>query len=161
MRSSYLWTCVLLITLSGCAATSSAEQSEAAPSPWAEAVPEGKISAPVNVSYRLNGTWQPGQPVVLALSFTPRVEGRNLQFEMPDAPGDPLRKSAVTLASSKAGRATRYESSVTLVPDGPDARDLRVLVSIDIGDGRFASFFRVPLASAQAATSPVRRKRRP
>lgn len=161
MRSSYMWTCILWIALSGCAATSSAEQSVAAPAPWADAVPEGKISAPVGVSYRLHGTWQLGQPVVLALSFTPRVDGRNLQFEMPDAPGDPLRKSAVTLASSKASRATRYESNVTLIPDDADARDLRVLVSIDVGDGRFASFFRVPLASAQAARGAAQRKRRP
>lgn len=123
------------------------------------AIREGKISAPVRVAYRLLGDLAPGQPVSLELSFTPTVEGSALRFELPDAAGYVSHKQTRQLVQGKAQRGAAHFATVVLTPTTPDAGDIRVLVSIDVGDARYASFFRIPLQRSDKALRKNDKKR--
>jgi hypothetical protein len=102
-----------------------------------------KIGVPVDLRYSFDGDALSGQPVTLHLAAVPRVAGTNLEVSLKAVEG--LESSVGTLSVQKATAATPYrrQYAVTRQPSGPT--EIRVLVTMGVGQGSAFSWFSIPL----------------
>jgi hypothetical protein len=107
-----------------------------------------KLSVPVDLRFQFEGDASGGLPVTLHLAAVPRVAGSNLKVSIKEVPG--LQTSAITLGAQKASAATAYRQqvSVTKLAGGPS--ELRVLVTMDVGESSAFGWFGVPFGAAPA-----------
>ena len=122
------------------------------------AIPSAKISVPVELRYRIDGEALPGQPVTLHLAAIPRVAGVNLHVTLKPVEG--LNVAAAPLEIQKASAATPYRQQLTLTRSGAGPDRLRVLVTMDMPEGKAFGYFSVPLASGITAQKPESVKQR-
>jgi hypothetical protein len=108
-----------------------------------------KIGVPVDLRYSFDGDALSGQPVTLHLAAVPRVAGTNLEVSLKAVEG--LQSSIGTLSVQKAAPATPYrrQYAVTRQPSGPT--EIRVLVTMGVGQGSAFSWFSIPLDGGIAA----------
>jgi outer membrane biosynthesis protein TonB len=112
--------------------------------------PSAKLSVPVDLRYQFDSEPLPGQPAMLHLAAVPRVSGSNLKVSIKQAEGvqfgsaGPLRVQKATPSG-----VYRQQLSVTRTSAGP--QNLRVLVTMDMGDGIAFGYFSIPFSSGPTA----------
>lgn len=108
-----------------------------------------KLGVPVDLRYSFDGGFEPGRPATLHLAAVPRVAGTNLSVSIKDDPGIQV-VTAGPFGAQKANVATAYRQllSVTQLAGGP--AELRVLVTMEVGEGSAFGWFSVPLVPAAA-----------
>lgn len=113
------------------------------------AAASSKLGVPVDLRYSFEEAVQPGRPATLHLAAVPRVAGTNLSVSIKDDPKIPL-VAAAPFGAQKATVATAYRQqlSVTKLAGGPS--ELRVLVTMEVGEGSAFSWFGVPFEAAAA-----------
>lgn len=107
----------------------------------------GKIGAPLEVRYALPAQLAKDQPAMLELAFVPQAEGTNLRIEFPANEAVSLGKGSGGMKVGKASAASVHRMELGITPRQQSAGEVRVLVSIDVGDARYAGLYSVPLAS--------------
>lgn len=114
--------------------------------------PVGKIGAPVDVRYQLAGVVAKDQPATIELAFVPRVAGTNLRVEFPDTPGLSIDAGARLMQAQKAGAAEALRHSLLVTPTQSDTGQLRAIVWMDVGGGRYFTIYSIPIAAPSQAT---------
>lgn len=137
---------LVVASLVGCGgARSPAMPKELSPDQMLQAQVSSKVSVPVDVRYELIGTLMQGQPSTLRLAFTPRVAGQNLRVEFPASDSLTIESGETALLQQKAESASIYRRTLVVTPRSSAAREVRVLVSMDVEGGRYFGIFTVPL----------------
>ena len=112
--------------------------------------PSAKLSVPVDLRYQFDSEPLPGQPATLHLAAVPRVAGSNLKVTVKPAEGvqfgspGPLRVQKATRSG-----VYRQQLSVTRTTAGP--QHLRVLVTMDMGEGVAFGYYTIPFSSGPTA----------
>jgi hypothetical protein len=114
--------------------------------------PVGKIGPPVDVRYNVEGVFAKGQPVTLQLAFVPRLDGRNLRVEFPESAGMTFASAPAALASAKASRSDVLRHAILVTPK-TDSAEVRAIVSIDVGEARYAGTVSIPLGAQGVKTA--------
>lgn len=117
--------------------------------------PSGKISAPVDVRYEFDDQPAPNRSATLNLAVVPRVSGRNLRVEFPATRGVDLQGETEPLSAQKADAEGVLRRRLVVTPRTAAATEVRVLVSMDVGSGRYFGIHVIPL------TAPPARERQP
>lgn len=111
------------------------------------AVAGGKVGAPVEVRYAIQGAVVPGLSTPIALAVVPRAPGR-LRVEFPATGNVTVRVDETPLVVEKAAAATVYRYALHATAQRRDAAPLKVIVTMEFGDARYFSVFSIPLGSA-------------
>src|SRR5262245_4717185 len=112
--------------------------------------PSAKLGVAVDLRYQFDTEPLPGQAAVLHLAAVPRVAGSNLKVSVKQAEGLQFG-GAEPLRVQKATRAGVYRQtfSVTRASAGP--QNLRVLVTMDMGEGIAFGYYSIPFSGGQTA----------
>jgi hypothetical protein len=126
----------------------------AAPEPAVESMrmarPSAKLSVAVDLRYQFDAEPLPNQPVILHLAAVPRVGGSNLKVSVKPAAGLQLASAgAVQVQKASAAGVYRQQMSLTRTTAGPQS--LRVLVTMDMPEGRAFGYYSIPLANGTSA----------
>jgi hypothetical protein len=113
------------------------------------ATASAKISVPVDLRYQFDGPVLPNQPVMLHLAVVPRVAGSRLTVSVNPVAGLRMDGAPLTVQKAHADGVYRQQFSITAA-DSPPA-ELRMMVTMDMDQGKAFGFFTVPLASGTAA----------
>jgi hypothetical protein len=108
-----------------------------------------KISVPVDLRYQFDGPVLPNQPVMLHLAAVPRVAGANLTVTINPVAG--LRMDAAPLSVQKVNADGVYRQQLSITAAGTAAAELRVMVTMDMDQGKAFGFYTVPFTSGTAA----------
>jgi hypothetical protein len=108
-----------------------------------------KISVPVDLRYSFDGVVSANQPVTLHLAAVPRVAGSNLNVSVKSADG--VRVDSAPLAVSKANASGIYRQQLVVTRLAGSAETIRVLVTMDLGEGSGFGFFTIPLDGGTTA----------
>lgn len=111
------------------------------------AVAGGKVGAPVEVRYAIQGTVAQGTSTPVALAVVPRAAGR-LRVEFPATGNVAVSMDEAPLVVEKAAAATVYRYTLHATPQRSDAAPLKVIVTMEFGDARYFSVFSIPLGTA-------------
>lgn len=136
------------------------EEPSAVPKPTAAAVPavesmrvaqpSAKLGVAVDLRYQFDAEPLPNQPVTLHLAAVPRVGGSNLKVSVKPAEGLQVASSdALQIQKASAAGIYRQQMSLTRTAGGP--QNLRVLVTMDMADGRAFGYYSIPLSSGTTA----------
>lgn len=112
--------------------------------------PSAKLGVAVDLRYQFEAEPLPGQAVTLHLAAVPRVPGADLRVSIKPAEGvqfggaEPLRIQKATPAG-----VYRKQLSVTRTATAPQS--LRVLVTMDMGEGIAFGYYSIPFTSEQTA----------
>jgi hypothetical protein len=112
--------------------------------------PSAKLSVPVDLRYQFDSEALPGQPVTLHLAAVPRVAGSNLQVSIKQAQGVEFG-SAGPLRVQKASREGVYRQQMSVTRAAAAAPNLRVLVTMDMGDGIAFGYYSIPFSTGTTA----------
>jgi outer membrane biosynthesis protein TonB len=107
------------------------------------ASPGAKMGVPVDLRYQFESDPVPGRPVILHLAAIPRVAGTGLHVSVKAAEGLQLASAPLQIQKVAATSAYRQQLSVTRLASGPE--NLRVLVTMDLAEGKAFGYFSVPL----------------
>jgi hypothetical protein len=113
--------------------------------------PSAKLSVPVDLRYQFDSEPLPGQPATLHLAAVPRVGGSNLKVTVKPAEGVQFG-SPGPLRVQKATPSGVYRQQLSLTraaASGP--QHLRVLVTMDMGEGVAFGYYTIPLSSGPTA----------
>lgn len=114
------------------------------------ATPESsKLGVPVDLRYSLDGAVEPGRPVTVHLAAVPRVEGTNLNVSIKEDPG--LQFAAAPFVAQKASSSTAYRQQLSVMKLATGPAELRVLITMQVGETSAFSWFGVPLTAEAAA----------
>ncbi len=114
------------------------------------AQPSAKLSVAVDLRYQFDTEPLPNQPVTLHLAAVPRVGGSNLRVSVKPAEGVQLGSSgALQIQKASPAGIYRQQMSVTRTADGPQS--LRVLITMDMGEGRAFGYYSIPLSGGTTA----------
>lgn len=102
-----------------------------------------KIGVPVDLRYSFDGDASSGQPFTLHLAAVPRVAGTNLEVNLKEVEG--LQASVGTLSVQKASAATPYRQQYAVTRQASGPSEIRVLVTMGVGQGSAFSWFSIPL----------------
>lgn len=108
-----------------------------------------KLSVPVDLRYSFDGAVVTNQPTTLHLAAVPRVPGDNLRVSAEPAAGLEVAATPVGIQKAKAAGVYRQQLSLTRTGAGP--QNLRVLVTMDMGEGIAFGYFSIPLTDGTAA----------
>jgi len=108
-----------------------------------------KISVPVDLRYQFEGPVLPNQPVMLHLAAIPRVAGSHLTVSVNPVAGLRMEAAALSVQKASVDGVYRQQMSITAADGAP--AELRVMVTMDMEQGKAFGFFTVPLASGTAA----------
>lgn len=115
------------------------------------AVPSAKISVPVDLRYQFDSSPVANQPVTLHLAAVPRVAGSGLRVSVKQADGVTLKGSALQVQKASATGVYRQQFAVTRSATGAD--HLRVLVTMEMPEGKAFGYFSIPLEAAAENSS--------
>ncbi len=109
-----------------------------------------KIGAPVDMFYKYVAGGTAKNDPTLQLAFAPRLAVDNLRVELLAGPGAVIDNGGAPLALAKTSAAGVYNRyiSVRRLTDKPAT--LQAIVTVDIGDSRYASIFTLPVDAASA-----------
>ncbi len=100
--------------------------------------------------YQFDAEPLPNQPVTLHLAAVPRVGGSNLKVSVKPAEGLQLASpGALQIQKASAAGMYRQQMALTRTTGGP--QNLRVLVTMDMADGRAFGYYSIPLSSGTTA----------
>lgn len=146
---------VIALLCTGCAqsqsaATAAETQSAATASEpplakMAVARVSGKLSVPVDVRYFASSEPALDRQMMLQLAFTPRVEGQNLKIEYPASESTSIDSGGGVLTQQKATTDDTIRRTLLVTPRKAGAAEVRVLVSMDVGGGRYFGVFSIPV----------------
>lgn len=108
-----------------------------------------KISVPVDLRYQFEGPVLPNQPVMLHLAAVPRVAGSRLTVSVNPVAGLQMDAASLTVQKASADGVYRQQFALTATEGAPT--ELRVMVTMDMDQGKAFGFFTVPLTSGTAA----------
>jgi len=120
------------------------------------AMPSAKMSVPVDLHYQFDASPANGGAVTLHLAAVPRVAGTGLHVGLKQANGITLKGSALEVQKASAAGVYRQQYAVTRSADGADK--LRVLVTMDMREGKTFGYFTVPLTPAANGNPPQKRE---
>jgi len=130
-----------------------AKPTAAAASPALEsmdrATPGAKISVPVDLRYHFEGDPVANRSAILHLAAVPRVAGSHLRVSVKQASGIALKGSALEVQKADAAGIYRQQFAVTRSANGADM--LRVLVTMDMPEGKAFGYFSIPVGKAHAS----------
>jgi hypothetical protein len=112
--------------------------------------PSAKLSIPVDLRYQFDSAVLPGQPVTLHLAAVPRVAGSNLKVSIKQSEGIQFG-SAGPLRVQKATPSGVYRQQLSVTRAAAAAPNLRVLVTMDMGDGIAFGYYSIPFSSGTTA----------
>jgi len=112
--------------------------------------PSAKLSVPVDLRYQFDSEPLPGQPVTLHLAAVPRVAGSNLKVSVKQAEGVQFG-SAGPLRVQKATPSGLYRQQLSVTRGSAGAQSLRVLVTMDMGEGVAFGYYSIPFSSGPTA----------
>ncbi len=114
------------------------------------AKPSAKLGVAVDLRYQFDAEPLPNQPVTLHLAAVPRVGGSNLKVSVKPASGLQLASTdAIQIQKASAAGIYRQQMSVTRAAGGPQS--LRVLVTMDMGEGVAFGYYSIPLTGGTTA----------
>ena len=108
-----------------------------------------KISVPVDLRYQFEGPVLANQPVMVHLAAVPRVAGSKLIVTVDPVAGLRMDAASLTVQKASADGVYRQQFSITAADNAP--ADLRVMVTMEMDQGKAFGFFTVPLTSGTAA----------
>jgi hypothetical protein len=111
------------------------------------AIPSAKAGVPVDLRYTFDGAVAPDLPVVLHLAAVPRVTGSNLKVTVKQVDGLRVSTGGLEVQKASASSVYRQQLSVTRLATGP--AEIRVLVTMGVGEGSSFGFFSIPLDSVK------------
>jgi hypothetical protein len=106
-----------------------------------------KIGVPVDLHYSFDGEVRANQPAQLYLAAVPRVAGTDLRISVQQAAGLDFSKGALTVRKVAQAGVYRKHLAVTRQASGPG--EIRVLVTMGIGEGSGHGFYSIPLDSVK------------
>lgn len=110
------------------------------------ATPPSKLGVPVDLRYSFEGEPLANQPVTLHLAAVPRVAGANLGVTINPAAGIQVAAAGpLSVQKARVNGAYRQHFSVTRQASAP--AELRVLVTMDMPEGKAFGFYGIPLES--------------
>lgn len=144
---------VIALLCTGCAQSQSAAaaaqaQPSAAEPPlekMAVAQVSGKVSVPVDVRYLAAAVPVLDRQMTLQLAFTPRMAGQNLKIEFPASESTSIESGGGVLTRQKANADGVIRRTLLVTPRKAGAAEVRVLVSMDVGGGRYFGIFSIPV----------------
>jgi len=113
------------------------------------AIRSAKMSVPVDLRYQFETEPVAGQPVTLHLAAVPRVAGTQLRVSIKDVDGLQVAAGPLQIQKAAASSAYRQQLSVTRQAAGPES--LRILVTMDLPEGKAFGYYSIPLASGKTA----------
>jgi len=108
-----------------------------------------KMSVPVDLRYQFESDPVLDQPVVLHLAAVPRVAGTRLNVSIKAVEGLQVASAPLQIQKAAATSAYRQQLSVTRLASGPE--NLRVLVTMDLPEGKAFGYYTIPLSSGKTA----------
>lgn len=124
-----------------------ASAADPAPTSMRLAQPAHKLGAPVDLRYLVSGAVGEQQAASVDLAVVPRLEGANLDVEVSSSESMRVvadRRSVTRVAKAEA--STPYRQSLQVTPLARGAGLLQVIVSMDVGEARYASVYNIALA---------------
>lgn len=112
--------------------------------------PSGKLGVAVDLRYQFDAEPLPGQPVTLHLAAVPRVSGSNLKVSVKPADGVQLA-GAEAMKVQKATPAGVYRQQFSVTRATASPQNLRVLVTMDMGEGMAFGYYSIPFAGEPTA----------
>ena len=112
--------------------------------------PSGKLGVAVDLRYQFDTEPLPGQPVTLNLAAVPRVAGSNLKVSVKPSEGVQFG-SAGPLRVQKATPAGVYRQQLSVTRMGAAPKNLRVLVTMDMGESIAFGYYAIPFTTGQTA----------
>ena len=112
--------------------------------------PSAKMSVPVDLRYRFDSEPLPGQPVTLHLAAVPRVAGSNLKISIKQTEGVQFGSSG-PLRVQKATPSGLYRQQLSVTRASAGTQSLRVLVTMDMGEGVAFGYYSIPFTSGTTA----------
>ena len=112
--------------------------------------PNAKLSVPVDLRFQFDSEPLPGQPATLHLAAVPRVAGSNLKVSIKEAEGVQFG-SAGPLRVQKATPSGVYRQQLSVTRATTAPRNIRVLVTMDMGDGIAFGYYAIPFSSGKTA----------
>ena len=110
-----------------------------------------KIGVPVDVRYRFSSAALQDQPTQLELAFVPQAAGQNLRVEFVPSDSVTIESTNAPMTQQKADAATVYRRNLTVTKRKAGPSEMRVLVSMDVGAGRYFGVFTIPVDEAGSA----------
>jgi hypothetical protein len=107
--------------------------------------PSAKLSVPVDLRYQFETEPLPGQAAMLHLAAVPRVLGSDLKVSIKHAEGVQIG-SAGPLRVQKATPSGVYRQQLSVERASGAARDLLVLVTMDMGEGIAFGYYTIPFS---------------
>jgi hypothetical protein len=159
------------LSLSGCpetavddkAATSAdkgaatADQGDERKAPGEPATPGGKLSAPINIEYRILGTPIIGQPLPIELTITSPLKDRPIaiSYHINDSasmmfPESQTRRVDVRIANGEDGAARQ----VTVIPQREGRVYLNIQAEIATDEGSMIKSIAIPVAVGPGTSEP-------
>ena len=112
--------------------------------------PSAKMSVPVDLRYQFDAEPLPGQPVTLHLAAVPRVAGSNLKVSIKQTEGVQFGSSG-PLRVQKATPSGLYRQQLSVTRASAGTQSLRVLVTMDMGEGVAFGYYSIPFTSGTTA----------
>jgi hypothetical protein len=131
------------------AAAAAASDNEPKLDSMSAAKASAKISVPVDLRYQFEGPVLPNQPVMLHLAAVPRVSGSHLTVSVDPVAGLLMDAASLSVQKASADGIYRQQLSITTTASAP--AELRVMVTMDMDQGKAFGFFTVPLAGGTTA----------
>jgi len=113
------------------------------------ATPSAKMSVPVDLRFHFEGDPVANRPVTLHLAAVPRVAGSHLRVSVKQASGIALKGNALEVQKASAAGIYRQQFAVTKSTNAADT--LRVLVTMDMPEGKAFGYFSVPVGAVPVA----------
>lgn len=112
--------------------------------------PSTKLSVPVDLRYQFDAEPLPGQPVTLHLAAVPRVAGNDLKVSITQAEGVQFG-TAGPLRVQKATQSGVYRQQLSVTRGSAAPQNLRVLVTMNMGDGIAFGYYAIPFSGGKTA----------
>jgi hypothetical protein len=113
------------------------------------ATPSAKMSVPAELRYQFDSDPLLNQPATLHLAVVPRVAGTRLNVSIKAVEGLQVAAGPLQLQKVAASSAYRQQLSVTRLSAAPE--NLRVLVTMDLPEGKAFGYYSIPLTSGKTA----------
>lgn len=148
--SSFPWLGLALTAVSLLAGASAAVA--AAPSGMARATRQGeKMGAPVDVYYKYVAGATASNDPTLQLAVVPRVATDSLRVELLPGAGVAIDYGGAPMALAKTSAAGIYNRYLSVRRLSSKPATIQAIVTVDIGNARYASIFTLPADATSAA----------
>jgi hypothetical protein len=117
--------------------------------------PSAKIGVAADVRYRLEGPLAQGQSATLHLAVVPRIAGAPVNVSIKEVPGLSFAAGAANIQKVDSRDVIRRQYAVTR--SAASATQIRVLVTMQVGEDTGFGFFTIPLESPLDGQLPAKK----